>query len=355
MRAACSIMGSPAPRSGHGAVWTDVCTMAGRMSEEQGSAATPAETPAVSVVIPCYNQGRYLWDAVDSVLRQTYPHVEAIVVDDGSTDETAAVAASFGERIRVLTQENAGLAAARNAGIRAADAPYLMVLDADDTIDPDCVERRLRFFLEDQTVGIVAGGFRLVDERLVPYPDAQQRWRSPRGSSPSLYVREAWSPTCGLMLSRRALMVCGMFDPFLRACEDWDLQMRITRRFKHVYEPEMRANYRQLPGSMSRDHLVMVDSLVQVLRKNRAYAPSDLRYMIDALVGLFNQVAGSVFGNILKETRGVARVRAFGRVAAKRPIVAPLLGIWAIRFAWNRVLWVLGTGPLRRPQGGSVG
>ncbi|MCB8933160.1 MAG: glycosyltransferase family 2 protein [Fimbriimonadaceae bacterium] len=317
------------------------------MSEEEGSAATPAEAPAVSVVIPCYNQGRYLRDAVESVLCQTYPHVEAIVVNDGSTDETAVVAAAFGDRIRVVTQENAGLAAARNAGIRASSAPYVMVLDADDTIDPDCVEQRVRFFLEDPSVGIVAGGFRLVDEHLNPYPDDQQRWRTPKVGSPSLYIREAWSPTCGLLLSRRALEVCGMFDPFLRACEDWDMQMRVTRRFRHVYEPAMRANYRQLPGSMSRDHLVMVDSLLQVLRKNRAYASNDFRYRIDAFAGWFNQVAGSVFGNILKETRGVGKARAFGRLLVKRPCVAPLFVVWAVRYVWNRVLWVFGTGPLR--------
>lgn len=322
------------------------------MSEEEGSAATPAEAPAVSVVIPCYNQARYLRDAVESVLAQTYPHVEAIVVNDGSTDNTADVAAWFGDQIRVVTQENAGLAAARNAGIRASSAPYVMVLDADDTIDPDCVEHRVRFFLEDPAVGIVAGGFRLVDEQLEPYPDALQRHRTPRVGSPSLYVREAWSPTCGLMLSRRALMVCGLFDPFLRACEDWDMQMRVTRKFRHVYEPAMRSNYRQLPGSMSRDHLVMVDSLLQVVRKNRAYAANDLRYRIDAFAGWFNQVAGSVFGNILKETPGAAgKLRAFGRLAWRRPCVVPLLAIWTLRFAWNRVLWVFGMGPLRAREG----
>lgn len=323
------------------------------MSEEIEPGVGLAGTPAVAVVIPCYNQGRYLRDAVQSVLAQTYPSVQVVVVDDGSTDMTAEVAASYGSRITVLTQPNAGLAAARNAGIRASSAPYVMVLDADDTIDPDCVSVRVRPFLEDERVGIVAGGFRLVDPELHPYPDASQRHRTPKGDSPSLYVREAWSPTCGLMFSRRALMVCGMFDPFLRACEDWDMQMRITRRFRHVYEPGMRANYRQLPGSMSRDHVVMYDSLVQVLRKNRAYAAGDFRYRIDALAGLFNQVAGSIFGNILAEFSGAGRLRALARFLVRRPQATGLLVIWAARFGWNRVLWALGTGPLREKQAGT--
>lgn len=321
------------------------------MSEETKLAGALGDVPKVSVVIPCYNQGRYLRDAVDSVLSQSHGHVEVVVVNDGSTDDTADVAASYGERIRVVSQPNAGLAAARNAGIRVAQGAYVMVLDADDTLDADCVEHRLQPFLDNEKVGIVAGGFRLVDADLVPYPDEAQRWRTPRGDSPALYIREAWSPTCGLMLSKRALAVCGLFDPFLRACEDWDMQMRVTRRFEHVYEPAMRANYRQLPGSMSRDHLVMYDSLVQVLRKNRAYASNDMRYRIDAFAGLFNQVAGSIFGNILKEYRGRDRLRAVGTLVSKRPAVAVLLAVWAVRYAWNRVLWIFGAGPLRA-QGG---
>ncbi len=230
-----------------------------------------------------------------------------------------------------------------------------MFLDADDTLDPDCVACRTRLFLDDPEVGIVGGGNRFVDVEGKVIPGRSTPVAAPVRPSASLYVREWWSPTPGLMISRRALEVCGMFDPLLRSCEDYDIQIRVTRRFKHAYDPALRANYRQVPGSMSRNHLVMIDSLIQVFRKNRAYAESPLRYACDATVGLFNQICGTIFGNLLKEYSLSQRVRVLTRLAVQRPIMVPLIGAWGVRFAWNRVLWALGTGPLRRKEASDLG
>lgn len=93
--------------------------------------------PEVSVIIPCYNHGHYLPHAVNSVLAQTFTDWEAIIVDDGSTDNTREVAAQFtDERVRYVHQENRGLSGARNTGIRAAQGAYLAFLDADDEWEP---------------------------------------------------------------------------------------------------------------------------------------------------------------------------------------------------------------------------
>ena len=86
----------------------------------------------ISVIIPCYNSGTHLAQAIDSVLAQTCPASEIIVVDDGSTDDSPAIMARYGDRIRVVRQANAGLPAARNAGIQAATGEWLAFLDADD-------------------------------------------------------------------------------------------------------------------------------------------------------------------------------------------------------------------------------
>src|SRR6202007_291490 len=91
-----------------------------------------------SVIIPCFNQARFLGEALESALAQSYGSCEVIVVDDGSTDETAKVAAAF-NRIRYLSQTNRGLAAARNAGLKASAGRYLVFLDADDRLLPDAV------------------------------------------------------------------------------------------------------------------------------------------------------------------------------------------------------------------------
>ena len=96
-----------------------------------------AGTHLVSVIIPCFNQGRFLADAVGSVLRQTYQRREVIIIDDGSSDHTAHVAKSFGDAIRYIYQGNRGLARARNRGIQASSGELLLFLDADDWVSPD--------------------------------------------------------------------------------------------------------------------------------------------------------------------------------------------------------------------------
>ena len=104
--------------------------------------ATGSNPARVSIVIPTHNRAGLLRLAVDSALAQTYPQVEVIVVDDGSTDGTAAMVAQYGERVTYLRQANRDVAAARNTGIRAASGDYLAFLDDDDLILPDKIERQ---------------------------------------------------------------------------------------------------------------------------------------------------------------------------------------------------------------------
>jgi glycosyltransferase involved in cell wall biosynthesis len=115
--------------------------------------------PIVSVVIPCYGQAAYLRESVESVVAQTYESWEAVIVDDGSPDDTAAVAreliAAYGSRIRLIEQANAGLSAARNAGIEVAAGRYILPLDADDRIAPTMLERTVAVLEEDPSVSVV--------------------------------------------------------------------------------------------------------------------------------------------------------------------------------------------------------
>lgn len=116
------------------------------------------ESPLVSVIIPVYNYGRYLAEAVESVLNQTYQHLEIIVVDDGSTDETAEVARSFADRgVRYCHQVNTGIGPARNIGVELAQGEFLAFLDADDRWPPKKLERQLRAFESDPTLEMVFG------------------------------------------------------------------------------------------------------------------------------------------------------------------------------------------------------
>src|SRR5512145_2536109 len=107
------------------------------------SIQTRCSMKLASIIIPTYNQARFLPEAIESAIAQTYPAVEIIVVDDGSTDETPALLKSYTNQVTTIRQENYGLAAARNAGWRAAYGDYLLFLDSDDRILPDKVERHI--------------------------------------------------------------------------------------------------------------------------------------------------------------------------------------------------------------------
>ena len=93
-----------------------------------------ADHPLVSVIVPCYKQAQYLPEAIDSVLAQTYPGVECVVVNDGSPDDTEAVARRYGDRVRYVARPNGGISAARNSGVAFARGDYLKFLDSDDLL-----------------------------------------------------------------------------------------------------------------------------------------------------------------------------------------------------------------------------
>jgi glycosyltransferase involved in cell wall biosynthesis len=117
----------------------------------------PSGRALVSVIMPCYNGERYLAEAIESALQQTYRPIEVIVVDDGSTDRSRDVAEGFGDRIRRADRAHSGIAGARNHGVALAGGEYLAFLDADDLWSRDKLERQVAVCEADPTVGIVIG------------------------------------------------------------------------------------------------------------------------------------------------------------------------------------------------------
>jgi glycosyltransferase involved in cell wall biosynthesis len=185
-----------------------------------------APAPLVSVIIPTYNRGHCLARAIDSVLAQSFSGYELIVVDDGSTDDTAELLQSFGDRLRSIHQENRGVSAARNTGIRFARGEFIALLDSDDCWLPAKLERQVDFFkahpqaLACQTEEIwIRNGQRV---------NPKQRHRKFSG-----LIFEKCLPLC--LVSPSAVMIrkslfdqIGLFDESLPACEDYDLWLRIT-------------------------------------------------------------------------------------------------------------------------------
>ncbi len=183
---------------------------------------------AVSVIIPTYNRADFLKEAVDSVLAQDHPDFELIVVDDGSTDETPELLDRYGDDLRVVRQENAGVSAARNAGIARAAGDLIAFLDSDDLWLPGKLSAQTAFFdarpesVICQTEEVWVRRGRRVN------PGNRHRKRAGWIFIPSLFLCLV-SPSA-VMMRRRLLKEVGLFDESLPACEDYDLWLRIACR-----------------------------------------------------------------------------------------------------------------------------
>jgi glycosyltransferase involved in cell wall biosynthesis len=171
------------------------------------------------VVIPAYQAEPFLAQALESLRAQTYPTFEVIVVDDGSTDGTATVAARFAEVRCLRLGTNGGQPAARNAGIGAARGEFIAFLDADDVMLPECIEREARHLGEHPDCGCVLGRQEMFLENGATRPPGALE-RDPSGAPPVLLSAP--------MVRTSALRAIGGFDLTLRAAEDLDVLVRLT-------------------------------------------------------------------------------------------------------------------------------
>ena len=119
--------------------------------------------PLITVIVVNYNYGRYLGECIDSVLAQTYPNIEVIVVDDGSTDNSLSILQPYGERILIIQQENKGVSAARNAGLLKSKGQWIAFLDSDDAWRPEKLQEQSTY-LQDPAVGMVFCGVEYTDD-----------------------------------------------------------------------------------------------------------------------------------------------------------------------------------------------
>ncbi len=182
----------------------------------------------VSVVLPTYNRGWIVEEAVDSVLSQDYPAMELIVVDDGSTDGTPEILDRYGDRIRVIRQRNRGVSAARNAGIDAASGELIAFLDSDDRWLEGKVREQVRFFRDHPEALICQTEEIWIRDGIRVNPKRRHRKRSGGIFIPSLDLCLV-SPSA-VMVKRRLFDLVGTFDEALPACEDYDLWLRVSCR-----------------------------------------------------------------------------------------------------------------------------
>jgi glycosyltransferase involved in cell wall biosynthesis len=258
------------------------------------------DTPLVSVVIPCLNYGEFLPAAIESVLGQSYPAVELIVVDYGSSDNTAAVAAANRD-VRYLSRPNRGLGSARNDGLTVAKGPFVVFLDADDKLVPDAVATSVAC-LEGRLACAFAYGHQRYFDASGPAP---QRGPPPAGCLPDEEDPYAWmlrmnSPlrSVGAIVYRRAYLeeVAG-FATDLQACHDLDLNLRLVRNRPICCNDRVVLMSRAHHMNMTRRTSRMLVNAVSAQRRQRPYVDAHPVYREPYRAGI--RLARSYWGGRL--------------------------------------------------------
>lgn len=221
------------------------------------------EATRVSVVIPSYNHERFLGQAIDSVLAQTFPAHEIIVVDDGSQDQTTEVLRNYATRVHAIRQVNSGVSRARNAGIALASGDLITFLDADDVWLPRKLERQVACLQAHPGAGLVHCGVEDIDEGGRPLTQILCGLEENVATELLLFRRPViLGGGSGVMIPRRVLDRIGVFDPALSTSADWDLYFRIARNYPVCFIPEVLLQYRRHGSNMhSNIHAMRRDML----------------------------------------------------------------------------------------------
>lgn len=227
----------------------------------------------VSVVIPCYNHGLYLGEAIESVLKQSRPADEIIVVDDGSTDDSGEVAGKY-KAVKYVIQENQGLAAARNAGARASDGDFLVFLDADDHLTQTAIESGLQCHDKQPGCGLVYGAGRMFYEAGRKRPPAEPVPPGPDAYEHLLRSNYIWMIHMS-MYRRDAFEAAGGFTSGVDATADYGFNLTVARLFPIAMHSALVAECRYLPESMSRNLPVMLASVRRVMDQQWKFVAGD--------------------------------------------------------------------------------
>ena len=251
---------------------------------------------SVSVIIPTYNYGRFIAEAIQSVLQQTHRPDEIVVVDDGSTDDTARVVAGFGDAVKYVRQENGGVCAARNKGVAESTGEIIAFMDADDTMEPESIAKQVALF-GDEHVGLVHCGLRLFDDESGETIELQLEGGED-GVADNLLLWEGASIAGpgAILVTREAFDSVGGFDTGMKVGEDWDFCYRVARKFKVRFVPEPLVNYRSHATAAHRNVAEMERGMSRFYEKAFSTNDESVLKLKSRAYGNFHKVmAGSYF------------------------------------------------------------
>jgi glycosyltransferase involved in cell wall biosynthesis len=229
--------------------------------------------PAISVIIPTYNRAEYLGESLDSILSQDAPSFEVIVVDDGSTDETAAALVPYGSRVRVIRQRNLGIAAARNAGLAAASGQFVAFHDSDDIALPGRLMIPYAYLIDHPDMDIVIG-----NGIFLPPPGstvASRPWLRPEVAAVldgcEITVREVFRWNLGqlqaTLISRESLLGVGPLDSEFLILDDLDIVLRLSLRYRAVFLDRPFFAYRRHGAGITQNRMLLRQESIRLAEK----------------------------------------------------------------------------------------
>ncbi len=237
----------------------------------------------VSVIIPCYNGAAFLGDAIESVQLQSYPNIEIIVVDDGSTDNSFEIAQSF--PVRYIRMDHCGLCEARNRGILESKGAYIVFLDADDRLQKGGIEAGVRLLEQRTDCAMAVGDHIFVTEQGTWL--ANSRKECLQRFHYEALLRSNFVEMIASVLFRRTIFdQIGGFDPTLRVAEDYELYLRIAREYPVCCHSFVVAEYRIHGANASRNSELMLAMTLRVLERQITYVQDDAGRLIALRTGV---------------------------------------------------------------------
>jgi len=271
-------------------------------------AATSA-APLVSVIVSCYNQGLFLCDALGSIRLQSHASIESIVVDDGSTDDTAASAASM-PWSRYVYQRNAGTAAARNTGLAHSQGEFVVFLDADDRLTPDAIATGLCALASHPEWGFVTGHVQLIDANGSSLGVPPQRHADPATYFDLLRSNHIWTP--GAVMYRRRILGSAPFRAAAGGSADIDLNLRLARGTGFGCHHRVVLEYRRHGANMTGNPRFMLSSAIRVRTAQRQHvrdSPEGRRALADGIANVRANYGEQVVQQVKASARSPRRWR----------------------------------------------
>lgn len=290
----------------------------------------------ISVIVPCYNQGQYLADALNSVFAQTYPNWECIIVNDGSTDDTEAIAYNFlkkDARFKYTYKKNGGLSSARNAGLQVASGTFIQFLDADDTIEEEKFHQSINILKEDPACELIISNFKCYDERLkklvAPFCNINRKIDLDT-------ILKCWDAEFSIpihcALIKRRLLSAG-FNEELKAKEDWLMWISIFMNETHYrFLDKEYAIYRLHNKSMTQNEAIMEKNLIKAYL--HIYHILDKEFPKEII---FNRLANDVNTIIQRKNDRIEFYRKSYSYTIGHYLLSPLKLLKKLNFIGSRV------------------